>query len=78
MSIAEIREQLHQYIDVANDSDVAAIFSFIEDKAHKPHSYTEAELNEFYKRREQFNKGGNKGYSVEDVHASIRNGETNL
>ena len=64
MSNAEIRQQLHQYIDMANDKDVAAMYSFMEDKSAQPYSFSEEELNEFYRRREKFLKGESKGYSV--------------
>ena len=73
MSIAEIKQQLHEYIDVANDKDVADIYSFIENKAAQS-KYSEDELNEFYRRRDNFRSGKSKGYSVEEVHNYIRQG----
>lgn len=72
MSIAEIREQLHEYINLANDKDVASVFSFIETKSVASHSFSEEELNEFYRRREKYMNGESKGYSVEEVHNYIR------
>jgi len=78
MSNTEIRQQLHQYIDVANDKDVAAMYSFMEDKSAQPYSFSEEELNEFYSRREKFLKGESKGYSVEEVHSFIRQGKSGL
>ena len=77
MSIAEIKQQLHEYIDVANDKDVADIYSFIENKSAQS-KYSEDELNEFYRRRDNFLSGKSKGYSVEEVHSFIRNGKKGL
>ncbi len=71
MSIAEIRQQLREYIDVANDKDIAAMYSYIETQSTAPHAYTEDELAEFYRRREKFLRGESKGYSVEDKQASL-------
>lgn len=73
MSIAEIKQQLHEYIDVANDKDVADIYSFIESRTSNA-SYSPEELSEFYKRRDNFLSGKSKGYSVEEVHNYIRQG----
>ena len=73
MSIAEIKQQLHEYIDVANDKDVADIYSFIENKTTNS-SYSEDDLKEFYRRRDNFLSGKSKGYSVEEVHNYIRQG----
>ena len=78
MSIAEIRQRLHQYIDKADDSDVTVMYSFLEQRSFKPHAYSEEELNEFYRRREKFPKGESKGYSVEEVHNYIRQGKMGL
>ena len=72
MGIADIREQLHKYINVANDNDIAAIYSYIEAKSIQPHKYSEEELNEFYRRKEKYMSGESKGYSVEEVHDYIR------
>ncbi len=73
MSIAEIKQHLHEYIDTANDKDVAEFYSFIESKTINS-TYSTDELNEFYKRRDKFLSGKSKGYSVEEVHNYIRQG----
>ncbi len=78
VSSTEIRQQLHHYIDVANDKDIAAMFSFMEDKSAQPYTFTQEELDEFYSRREKFLKGGSIGYSVEDVHSQLRKGKNGL
>ncbi len=78
MSNAEIRRQLHHYIDVANDKDIAAMYSYIEGNKTGTYTFTQDELNEFYARREKFLKGGSKGYSVEEVHSALRKGKSGL
>ncbi len=72
MSTSEIRQQLHQYIDKADDKDVAAMYSYMEDKTEQPYQFSEEELTEFYRRRENFIAGKNKGYTVEEAHSFIR------
>ena len=78
MNTAEVRKQLHKYIDVANDDDIAAVLSFVEDKSEPTYSFSEEELNEFYRRRELFIKSGSKGYTVEEAHGFIRNSNAAL
>ena len=78
MSNAEIRRQLHHYIDVANDKDIAAMYSYMEGNKTGAYTFTQDELNEFYSRREKFLKGGSKGYSVEEVHSGLRKGKSGL
>ena len=78
MSDKELREYLHKYIDAANNKDIAAIQSFIEDRNGLPGSYTQEELNEFYRRRDNFLNGKSKGYSVEEVHSYIRQMKNSL
>jgi hypothetical protein len=71
MTNAAIREQLHHYIDVADDAKVIEMYSIIEKDANKT-KYTSEELAEFYKRLEQYNKGEMQSFSLEDAHKYVR------
>jgi hypothetical protein len=77
MNNKELREQLHKYIDAADNKDVAAFFSFIEGRNNQS-KYSRDELSEFHKRRETFLKDGSKGYTVEEVHSYIRQMKNSL
>ena len=72
MSLIEIKQLLHSYIYSANEQDVEALLTFIEENRKASHNYSEIELNEFYKRKQDFLSNGKKGYSTEEVHGFIR------
>ena len=71
MTNAAIREQLHRYIDVADDAKVAEMYSIIEKDASKA-KYTTEELAEFYNRLEKYNNGEMQSFSLEEAHNYIR------
>ena len=71
MNNAAIREQLHHYIDIADDAKIAAIYNIMEkDTANK--KYTPEELAEFYNRLEKYNSGEMPSFSVEEAHNYVR------
>jgi hypothetical protein len=72
MSIAELRQQLHKYIDSASEHDIQEVFSFVEDHNGVRYTYSEEELKELYERRKKFLDEGSKGYTVEEAHKLIR------
>jgi len=71
MISAAIRQQLHQYIDIADDTKLEAMYNLVE-KDMGNEKYTPAELAEFYSRLEKYNNGEMPGFSVEDAHQYVR------
>jgi hypothetical protein len=72
MDVSGIRQQLHQYIDMASGEQIVDLFAFAFGIDLTPRNYSSGELNEFYRQREKFLTGESKGYSVEEVHDRIR------
>ncbi len=71
MSLIEIKQLLHSYVDSASEQDVEALLTFIEENRKASQSHTEIELNEYYKRK-NFLNNCKKGYSTDEVHGFIR------
>lgn len=69
METAEIKQKLHQFIDLANDADAKAIYSFIEKQYS---NYSQEELREFYDRRDRFLSGQSRGFTVRETHDYVR------
>ncbi|MES2645552.1 MAG: hypothetical protein V4717_01660 [Bacteroidota bacterium] len=69
MASSEIRQQIHQLVEEANDNQLDAILEVLKPSSSR---YSQEELNSFYKRVELFEAGGSEGYSVEESHALIR------
>lgn len=69
---AEIRDQIHQLIDKATDTQLDAILQVFESTSVE-NKYTKEDIDTFYERIILFETNGSKGYSVEESHAKIRN-----
>ena len=59
-----IRDKLHQYIDVADEQKLQAIYTLLEDEIDW--NYTTEEIAMFHKRRENHLNGTSKSYSTEE------------
>lgn len=73
MTIAAIRERLYDYIRVADDKKIKAIYALLEDQVNPSVNWSEdehfvAELDERVKRYEE---GLDKGYTWDELEASI-------
>ena len=73
MTTAAIRERLYDYIRVADDKKIKAIYEIFEDQMTPPVDWSEdkefvAELDERVRRWEE---GIDKGYSLDEVKASL-------
>lgn len=71
MNTLQVRQQLHHYIDIADDTKIEAIFNIMQSDI-KPGKYSTEELAEFYNRLEKYNRGEMPGFSVEDAHNYVR------
>lgn len=69
---SEIRDQIHQLIDKATDTQLDAILQVFESTSVE-NKYTKEDIDTFYERIALFEADGSKGYSVEESHAKIRN-----
>jgi uncharacterized protein (UPF0332 family) len=72
MNTSVIRQQLHEYIDSADDKKIEAMFTLLEAEMHKSSFYSDDELKKFYDRREKYLKGNNPTFTAEESHDYIR------
>jgi len=73
MTTATVREKLYDYIRVADDKKVKAIFMTLEDEITQELEWWEdkAFVNELDKRYKAWANGKEKGYTQAEVNASI-------
>ena len=73
MSTTEIREQLHRYIDQANDKKVKVIYTIVEEEIHI-HSIWDDDtfVAELEKRVAELESGRVKGLTFEEVQHNAR------
>lgn len=72
MNTSTLREQLHQYIDDADDEKIAAIFTILRSDISNTTVYTDEQLKTFYERREKHLSGNTTTYSAEEANEYIR------
>ena len=72
MNTTTLRQQLHQYIDSAEDTKIEAMFTLLQADISHTSSYTDEELKKFYARREKYLSGESKTYTAEESHDYIR------
>ena len=74
--MVEIRQQLHQYIDAADDKNIEAIYTILQ--GNMQHERFSAEdLKKFYDRRAEYLEGKMETYTVEEAHNLIRQARKN-
>lgn len=69
MTSSATRDQIHQLIDSANDSQLDAVLSILKPATER---YTQAELDSFYERVRLLENNNDQGLSVEASHMRIR------
>ncbi len=72
MVMAEIRQQLHQYIDTADDKNVEAIYTVLQGSMQNQQRFSTEELKNFYDIRAKYLEGKTETYTVEEAHKLIR------
>ena len=74
MSIIELREKLHGYIEHADEQHLSAIFTLVEQDTSESHSHVfdEETIKMLNQRRENHLNGISKSYSVEESFELIR------
>lgn len=71
MMMAEIRQQLHQYIDAADDKNIEAIYTILQGGMQQQR-FSPEDLRKFYDRRTEYLEGKTETYTVEEAHNIIR------
>jgi len=73
MNTAAIRQKLYEYIRVADDKKVKAIFTMVENEVNEITSWQEdpTVINELHKRAAALKKGSDKGTPWEDAKKRI-------
>ncbi len=79
MTTAAIRQKLYEYIRVADDKKVKAIFTMVEDEI-KGYEWSEDEdfLAELDRRSNEYKSGNVKGVSWEDAKQQILSSRKNV
>lgn len=67
MATAQIREELHEYIDTVDEKKLEAIYLVLRDNFNSDYAYNSDELAEIYLRRDRFIKGEEKSLTTEEL-----------
>jgi AAA+ ATPase superfamily predicted ATPase len=78
MTTAAIRQQLHQFIDIADEQNIKDIFNYIENSKEHKYTCSDEELNMLHERAEKYLKGGGETFTVEEAHNYIRSSRKKL
>ena len=73
MVTTEKRQQLHHYIDVADDRNIEAIYTILEYRLTVDYKFSAEDIEKIYERRKLYMSGETKNYTVEEAHSIIRN-----
>lgn len=69
-SAGSLRDKLHQYIDVADEQKLQAIYVLLEDEINW--AYSPEDIANFHQRRNNHLQGISKSYSVEESLKDVR------
>lgn len=59
-----LRDKLHQYIDIADEQKLQAIYTLLEDEINW--SYTKEDIELFHQRRQNHLNGTSQSYTAEE------------
>ncbi len=65
-----IRDKLHQYIDVADEQKLQAIYVLLEDEIDR--HYTKEQIDVFHQRSENHQKGLSRSWTAEESLSDVR------
>ncbi len=72
MKIAEIKEKLHEYIEIAEERKLAALYILLEHDMDN-HEFDDETVRMLEERHDEFIKSGSKGYTIEESFEYIKN-----
>lgn len=72
MEETQKRQKLHEYIDLADDEKVNALFTILEADNELSYKYSDEDIKMFYERKERYLKGEGKNFSVEESFDEVR------
>ena len=74
MNTGTIREKLYDYIRVADDKKIKAIYTILEDSITEEAKWWDDKgiVNEFQKRYDGWDTGQEKGYSMDNIDHDIK------
>jgi hypothetical protein len=72
METTQKRQKLHEYIELADDEKVNALFLILESGNEDTYTYSDENINMLYERRERYLKGEGKNFSVKESFEDIR------
>jgi hypothetical protein len=65
-----LKDKLHQYIDVADEQKLQAIYTLLEDEINW--SYTKEDIEQFHQRRQSHLNGSSESYTAEESLNAVR------
>ena len=72
MEPSSLKQKLHDYIDIADEKKLQAIYTILEDEIEGDYFYSQDEIKEFYDRRQKHLNGESKSYTVEETFNMVR------
>ena len=65
-----IKDKLHQYIDIADETKLQAIYTLLEDEINQ--SYSKEDIELFHQRRQNYLQEPGETYTADESLSSIR------
>lgn len=72
LTMAEIKQRLHQYIDTAEENKLEAIYTILENEIEGVFFYNEEDVKILQELEQKHLNGTSKSYTVEEAHDIIR------
>jgi hypothetical protein len=74
MNAITIRQELHEYINTADDKQLKAIYAIIKDEVNEPYEWWNDEdlVAELDKRAADLKSGKDKGFTIEESMVHLR------